>query len=112
VGCWRVSRTSDKFSGAANTADDASVDLYDSADEDGESDSKSSSTTRTRGYQRRPGGIMASKLMRSEDDSMDMQVKASTAAVDQLTFVQQERTALRFFDSLAMHHTPEAAKYR
>ena len=43
---------------------------------------------------------------------MEKQVKASTAAVDKLTAAQQERTALRFFYSPAMRHTPEAAKYR
>jgi len=112
VGCWRVLRTSDKFSGSANTADDASVDLDDSSDEDGESGSTSSPSTRNKGYQRRPGGIKAAKLMRSEDASMERQVKASTAAVDKLTVAQQERTALCFFDSPAMRHTPEAAKYR
>jgi len=112
VGCWRVLRTSDKFSGAANTADDASVDLDDSSDEDGESGSTSSPNSRNKGYQRRPGGIKAAKLMRSEDAGMEKQVKASTTAVDKLTVAQQERTALCFFDSPAMRHTPEAAQYR
>jgi len=112
VGCWRVLRTSDKFSGAANTADDASVDLDDSSDEDGESGSTSSPNSRNKGYQRRPGGIKAAKLMRSEDAGMEKQVKASTAAVDKLTVAQQERTALCFFDSPAMRNTPEAAQYR
>jgi len=112
VGCWRVLRTSDKFSGWAITAHDASVDLDDSSDEDGESGSTSSSSTRKKGYQRRPGGIKAAKLMRSEDASMDMQVKATTAAVEKLIVAQQERSALCFFDSPAMHHTPEAAENR
>jgi len=105
-------RTSDKFSGSANTADDASVDLDDSFDEDGESGSTSSPTTRNEGYQRRPGGIKAAKLMRLEDASMEIEVKASTAAVGKLTVAQKERTALGLFDSPAMRHTPEAAKYR
>jgi len=48
--------------------------------------------------------------MRSEDASMERHVKASTAAVDKLTVPQQERTALFFFDSPAMRHTPEAVK--
>jgi len=43
---------------------------------------------------------------------MEKQVKASTEAVDKLTAAQQERTALCFFDSPAMRHTPEAAKDR
>jgi len=80
--------------------------------EDGESGSTSSPSTRNKGYQRRPGGIKAAKLMRSEDASMEKQVKTSTAAVDELTVAQQERTALCFFDSPAMRHTPEATKYR
>jgi len=50
VGCWRVLRISDKFSGSYNTADDASVDLDDSSDEDGESCSTSSPSTRNKGY--------------------------------------------------------------
>ena len=112
VGCCRVLRTSDKFSGAANTADDASVDVGDSSDEDGESGSTSSPNSRNKGYQSRPGGIKAAKLMRSEDAGMEKQVKASTAAVDKLTVAQQERTALCFFDSPSMRHTPEAAQYR
>jgi len=112
VGCWRVLRTSDKFSGAANTAGDASVELDDSSDEDGESGSTSSPNARSNGYQRLPGGIKAAKLMRSEDDGMEKQVKASTTAVDKLTVAQQERTELCFFFSPAMRHTPEAAQYR
>jgi len=112
VGCWHVLRTSDKFSGAANTADDASVDLDDSSDENGESGSTSSPNSRNEGYQRRPGGIKAAKLMRSEDAGMEKQVKARTKAVDKLTVAQQERTALCFFDAPAMRHTPEAAQYR
>ena len=32
VACWRVLRTSDKFSGAANTTDDLCVDLDDSSE--------------------------------------------------------------------------------
>jgi len=112
VGCWRVLRTSDKFSGAASTADDASVDLGYSSDDDGENGSTSSLNSRNNGYQRRPGGIKAAKLMRSEDAGMEKQVRTSTAAVDTLTVAQQERTALCFFDSPAMCHTPEAAQYR
>jgi len=112
VGCWRVLRTSDKFSGSANTADDASVDLDDSSDEEGESGITSSPTTRNKGYQRRPGGIKAATLTRLEDASMEKQVEASTEAVDKLTVVQKERTTLCFFDSPAIRHAPEAAKYR
>jgi len=112
VGCLRVLRTSDKFSGAANTADDASVDLGDSSDEDGDSGRTSSPNSRNKGYQSRPGGIKAAKLMRSEDAGMEKQVKESTAAVDKLTVAQQERTAFCSFDSSAMRHTPEAAQYR
>ena len=110
VGCRRGFCTSDMFSGPANTADDASVDLDDSSDEDGESGSKSSPTTRNKGYQRLPSDIKATKLMRSEDASMEKQVKASTAAVETLTVAQEERTALCLFDSPAMRHTPDAAK--
>jgi len=112
VACWRVLRTSDKFSGAANTTDDQSVDPDDSSDEDADSGSTSSPSARNKGYQRRPCGIKAAKLMRSEDAGMEREVKASTAAVDKLTAAQQERTALCFFDSPAMRNTPEAAKYR
>jgi len=88
------------------------MDVDDSSDEDGDSGSTSSPSTRNKGYQRRPCGIEAAKLVRSEDAGMEKQVKASTAAVDKLTAVQQERTALCFLDSPAMRHTPEAAKYR
>jgi len=112
VGRWRVLRTSDKFSGAANKTDDASVHLDDSSDKDSESVSTSSPTTRNTGYQSRPGGIKAAKLMRSEDTSMEKQVKTSTSAVDKLPVAHEERTALCLFDSPAMRHTPEAAKYR
>jgi len=112
VACWRVLRASDKFSGAANTTDDLSADLDDSSDEDADSGSTSSPSTPNKGYQRRSCGIKDAKLMRSEDASMEKQVKASTAAVDKLTAAQKERTALCFFCSPAMRHTPEAAKYR
>jgi len=112
VACWRVLRTSHKFSGAANTADDRSGDQDDSADEDAEGGSTSSRSARRKGYQRRPCGIKAAKLMRSEDSGMEKQVKASTAVVDKLTAAQQERTALCIFDSPAMRRTPEASKYR
>ena len=64
VACWRVLRTSDKLSGAANTADDLSGDHDDSLDEDGDSGSTSSPSARNKGYQRRPCGIKAAKLMR------------------------------------------------
>ena len=50
--------------------------------------------------------------MRSEDASMEKQVKAITVAVHNLTVAQQERTAVCFLDSSAMRHMPEAAKYR
>jgi len=53
VGCWRVLRTSDKFSGAANMADDANVDLGDSSDEDGESGSTPEWRSRSRRARRR-----------------------------------------------------------
>ena len=94
VGCWRVLRTSEKFSGSANTVDDASVDLDASSDADGESGNTSGPSSRNKGYQHRPGGIRAAKLMWSKDASMEKQVKASTEAVDKLTVAQQERTAL------------------
>jgi len=110
--CWRVLRMSEKFSGAANTTDHLSVDLDDSPDEDADSGSTSSPSTPIKGYQRRPCGMKAAKLMRTEDASMEKQVKASTAAVDKLKAAQQESTALCFFDHPAMRHTPEAAKYR
>jgi len=112
VACWRVLRTSDKFSGAAYSTEDLSVDLDDSPDEDADRGSTSSPSTPNKGYQRRTCGIKAAKLMRSEDARMEKQVKASTSAVDKLTSAQQERTALCFFDPPAMRHTPEAAKYR
>jgi len=112
VACWRVLRMSANFSGAANTTDDPSVNLDVSSDADADRGSTSSPSMPIKGYQRRPCGIKATKLMRTEDASMEKQVKASTAAVDKLTAAQQERTALCFFDSPAMRHTPEAAKYR
>jgi len=105
-------RTSEKLSGSASTVDDESMNLDDSSDEDGESSSTSSPSTRNKGYQRRPGGIKAAKLMQSEDASMENRVKASTMAVDKLTVAQQERTARCLFDSPAMRHTPEAARHR
>ena len=52
VACWRVLRTSDTFSGASNTADDLSVDLDDSSDEDADSGSRSRPGTPNQGYQR------------------------------------------------------------
>jgi len=70
VAFWRVLRTSDELSGAANTADDLSVELEDSSDEDADSGSASSPSTRNKGYQRRPCGIKAAKLMRSADGGM------------------------------------------
>ena len=112
VGRWRVLRTSDKFSGAANTADGASVDLDEFFDEDGESYRTSSPTTRNKGYQRRPGSIKTAKLTRPEEASMEKQVKESATAVDNVTFAQQERTARCFFYSPARRRMPEAAKYR
>jgi len=107
-----VLRTSGKLSGAANTTEDLCVDLDDSSDEDTESGSTGSPRTPYKGYQRRLSGIKAARLMRSEDASMEKLAKASTAAVDKLTAAQQERTALCFFASRAMRHTPEAAEYR
>jgi len=112
VACWRVLRTSDKLSGAANTTDDQSVDPDDSANEDADSGSTSSPSARNKGYQRQPCGIKAAKLMRSEDAGMKREVKESTAAVGKLTAAQLVRTAPCFFDSPAMRNTPEAAKYR
>ena len=94
VECWRVLQNSDRFSSAANTADDASVDLDDSSDEDGESGNTGSPNSRNQGYLIRPGGIKAATLMQSEDAGMKKQVKASTAAVYKLTVAQRERTAL------------------
>jgi len=88
------------------------VDLDDSSDDNGERGSTSSPNSRNKGYQRRPGGSKAAKRMRSKDAGMEKQVKAQTTAVDKLTVAQQERTALCFFDSPAMRHTPEAAQYR
>ena len=85
VAYWRVLRTSDKFRGAANTAEDLSVDLDDSSDADADSESKSRPSTPNKGYQLRPCGIQAAKLMRSEDAGMEVQVKASTAPVHNLT---------------------------
>jgi len=64
VACCRVLRTCHKISGAANTADEASVDLDDSSDEDGERGSTSSPNSRKKVYQRRTGGIKAAKFMR------------------------------------------------
>jgi len=49
--------------------------------------------------------------MRSEDSSMEKQVKAITVAVHKLTVAQQERTALCFSDYSAMRHMPGADKY-
>jgi len=89
VACWRVLRTSDRFSGAANTTEDQSMDPNDSSDEDADSAITSSPSTRNKGYQRRPCGIKAAKLMSSEDAGMEREVKASTAAVDKLTAAQQ-----------------------
>ena len=51
-------------------------------------------------------------MQRQEDVQMDAQVKASTEALHKLTDEQHERTALCFFDSPLMRHTPEAARYR
>jgi len=107
-----VLRTSDKFSGAANTTDDQRVNPDDSSDEDADSGSTSSPSARNKGYQRRPCGIKAAELMRSEDAGMEREVRASTTAVDKLTAAQQERTALCFLDPPAMRNTPEAANYR
>jgi len=106
-----VLRTSEKFSGAANTTYDLSVDLDDASDEEADSGSTSSPSPPKKGYQRRPYGIKAAELMRSEDASMEKQATASTAAVDTLTAAQQERTALCVFDSPSMRQTPKAAKY-
>jgi len=57
-------------------------------------------------------GIKAAKMQRQEDLQTEAQVKASTDALQKLTDAQHERTALCFFDSLLMRHTPEAAQYR
>jgi len=100
VACGRILRTSDKFNGAVNTTDDLSVDLDDSSDEDADSGSTSSSSTPTKVYQRRPCGIKAAKLMRSEDASMAKQVKAGTADVDNLTAAQQSAPRCDFLTLL------------
>jgi len=50
--CWYVLRTSEKFSGAANTAQDLSVDLDDSLDKDADS-SSTSSRGKSRKYEQR-----------------------------------------------------------
>jgi len=76
-------------SAAPNPAEDATVDLGDSSDEDGESGSTSSPSSRNTGYQSRPGGIKAAKQMLLEDAGMEKQVEASTAAVNKLTVAQQ-----------------------
>jgi len=112
VACWRVLRTSDNLSGAENTAEDLSGYQDDSLGEDADSGSTSSPSPRNESYQRRPCGIKAAKLMRSEDAGMEMQFKASTAAVDKLTAAQRKRTSLCFLESHERRHTPEAAKYR
>jgi len=83
MACWRVLRISDKFSGAASTTDDQSVDPDDLLDEDADSGSTSSLSTRNRGYMPRPCGITAAKLMRSEDVGMERKVKASVEAAPQ-----------------------------
>jgi len=88
------------------------VDLDDSSDEDTNTGSPSSPSTPNKGDQRRPCGIKAAKRMRSEEASMEKQVKASTAAVDKLTAAPQERTSLCVFDSPSTRYTPKAAKYR
>jgi len=50
VACWWVLRTSEKFSGAANTTDDLSVNVDASSDEDTESGRTSSPRKRNKGY--------------------------------------------------------------
>ena len=83
VACWRVLRRSDNFSRAANITDDLSVDVDDSSDEDAESGSKSSPSTRNKGYPRRPCGIKAAKLMRSENAGTEREAKVSTTGCGQ-----------------------------
>jgi len=89
VACWRVLRTSDKFSIAASTKEDLSVGLDASWDEEDDSGSTSSTRMANKGYQRRLCGIQAAELMRSKDASMENQVKASTAAAAKLTATHQ-----------------------
>ena len=72
------------------------MDPDDSSDEDADSSSTSSPSTRNKGYQRRPCGILAAKLLRSEDAGMEREVKASTAAVDKLTAAQQSAPRCAF----------------
>jgi len=50
VACWRVLRTSEKFSGAANNTGDLSVNVHASSDEDTESGRTSSPRKRNKGY--------------------------------------------------------------
>ena len=89
VACWRVLRTSDKFSIAASTKEDLSVGSDASWDEEDDSGSTSSTRMPNKGYQRRLCGIQAAELMRSKDASMENQVKASTAAAAKLTAAHQ-----------------------
>jgi len=77
MGCWWVLRPSEKFSASANKADNASVNLEYSSDEDGEIGSTRCPTTRNQGYLRRQGSIKAAKLTRSEDASMEKQVNVA-----------------------------------
>ena len=115
VACWRVLRQSDKFSGAANGGDASGMDIMGDTSSDEEESGSGSGSGRSRrngGFQGRPVGIKAAKMQRQEDVQMDAQVKASTEALHKLTDAQHERTALCFFDSPLMRHTPEAARYR
>jgi len=112
VACWRVLHTSDKFSGAASTTEDLGVEEHHSSDEDGDSGSKGNPRTPNKGYQRRPCGIKAADLIKTEDASTEKEVRASTAAVANLMEAQQEHTAICVFESPAIRNTPEAAKYR
>ena len=113
VACWRVLRQSDTFSGAANGGDASTIDIFgDSSSDDDASGSGSSRSRRNGGFQGRPLGIKAAKTQRQDDIQMDAQVKDSTEALRKLTDAQNERTALCFFDSPLMRHTPEAARYR
>eukprot|EP00168_Porphyra_purpurea_P012166 TRINITY_DN3166_c0_g1_i1.p1 TRINITY_DN3166_c0_g1~~TRINITY_DN3166_c0_g1_i1.p1 ORF type:complete len:350 (+),score=42.48 TRINITY_DN3166_c0_g1_i1:1269-2318(+) len=111
VACWRALRTSDRFSGAANTADAGTYDA-DSYDDDDASGRTSSPAAARTPYQRRTNCIEAAKKRRLATASLDKQTTASTAAMNRLTVPQLERTALCLFDSLAMQNTPEEAKYR
>jgi len=112
VACWRVLRMSDKLSGASSTTEDLGVEVHHSSDDDDDSGCMGNPTTPNKGYQRRPCGIEAVDLIQTEDASTEKQVRATTAAVENLMEAQQDHTVLCFLESPAIRNTPEAAKYR